>query len=108
MLGGVQELREEGSGCPVLGAASEGSGLGYPGGWEGSLAPLPLASLIPWADGSGCASGWALVVTGRERRHYPRGSKEDKVPRETADGVPATPKATARALGTLLHPGFFS
>ena len=36
--------------------------LWLPGGWEGPPAPLPPASLIPWADGNGCAPGWALVV----------------------------------------------
>ena len=72
VLGRVEELRGEGSGCPVLGAASEGLGCGYPGGWEGPPAPSPPASLIPWADGSGGALGRALVATGREGRHSPR------------------------------------
>ena len=36
--------------------------LWLPGGWEGPPAPLPPASLIPWADGSGCAPGRALMV----------------------------------------------
>lgn len=72
-LGGAGRSRgaqEEGSGCPVLGAALEGLGCG----WEGPPAPSPPASLIPWADGSGCAPGRALVATGREGKHGPGGS----------------------------------